>query len=943
MADHLDPRTLADFVQAVHGLLPKVRQGLETFLHDVSQHESLEEAYEALQALGEAALMLGLRELEHITAALERALEDLAAQPSPQNTSQSAWMRQTLAQLDLYLECLLAGRRGEEQALAASILEAFRSLPSRPALSDGVAAAVLPPSPLPPDVLEAPGVAPVPAADVSEELLQGFLTEAEDYLNTMGRILPALDTHPAPQEALQTLRRHVHTFKGASGIVGLRDLARLAHRMEDLLDALYDGRLVLTTSAHELLVATFDVLDDFVRDKRAQGALAPATAMLYQGYARLLGEPPEEVRPEAAAPTVAFGPLEVSRPAVAQAADLIRVPRVRLDELVRLVSECVLSRAVYEQHLGRLSRQVDELHVSLERLRRVAGAVEAQAQADGAVALPEAAEGTPGVSHTPPLSGGHQGFDELEFERYNALQLVSRALTETSADIAASEQELRDIVRDLDGHLTRQSRVTSEMQDKLRQIRMVPLATLATRLQRAVRVTARQQGKEAHLQIEGEGVEFDKTVLEEMAEPLLHLLRNAVDHGIEAPALRQALGKPSCGQICLHAWHAGTQMVLQVRDDGAGLAPHVLRTAAVRGGFVTEAEAGQLSAEQLHRLVFAPGFSTTSEVNEISGRGVGMDIVQATVDRLQGSVELASTPGQGLTCTMRLPLTLAITRVLLVQTHGETLAIPLADVTRVLRLDPEALDSLGPTPVLQLDGQVMPLVSLGEKLHFPQPVATWAPRLPVVCVRAGEQRVALLVDHLLGAREVVVKTLGSHLRRVPGLIGATVLGDGTLVLILNVNELLQEAQRPMDIRSPARPAVAARASTGLEVLIVDDSFSVRRVAANLIRQAGWQPLLAKDGREALEIMQRAGRPPDIILLDVEMPQMDGYELTATLRAQAAYRDVPIIMLTSRAGDKHRQKALEVGATAYLVKPYHDEALLTMIRRLVPHAGGITAA
>lgn len=959
MADHLDAKTRQEFVQAVRGFLPKIRQGLTAFLDDVTQHEALEEAYEALHTLSDAALMLGLVELDNLASALEAALEDLALHPAPLHTAQSTWALETMEQLEPYLDSLLSGD-GHDQVLAERLLQAFRNLPSLP---PAPAATPLPPAthatqPLPEPV--SPSGASTRTLDVSEELLAGFLTEAEDYLGIIGRALPELGSNPPPRELLQTVRRSVHTLKGAAGIVGFQDLAQLTHRLEDLLDALYDGRLALTTSVHELMFATFDVLDDFVRDQRGEGALAPTTEALYQSYARLLGDRtstaarllprlPEQIPAEShdragetsAEPTTP-APPETRRPPSSRAANLVRVPIDRLDELVRLVSEFVIDRSVYEQHLSRLRRQVDELRLSMERLRRIASTVETQGQhslpAHGPVLVD-----TPRPRVTRQATVLAQEFDELELERYSEAQLVSRELHETTADIGASEQEFRDILGDFDGYLTRQSRLTSEMQDKLMHLRMLPFATLATRLQRAVRVTARQQGKEAELWIEGEAIELDKTVLEEMAEPLLHLLRNAVDHGIEPPAQRQALGKPPRGQIRLRALTEGTQIVIQVSDDGAGLDPQRLRMAAIRGGFVTEADAAQLTQDQLYAFVFSPGLSTTPEINEVSGRGVGMDIVQTTVHRLKGSIELVSTPGQGLTCTMRFPLTLAIARVLLVKAHTETFAIPLADITRVAHLELEAIEQVDNVPVTRLEGQVIPVIRLGEKLQLRHPAETTGPRLPVVYTQVGDKQAAFLVDHLLGGREVVVKTLGSHLRRVHGIIGSTFMGDGSIVLILNVAELLRDARPQATSRVVALPGPGPRVPEGLDVLIVDDSFSVRRVVANVIRNAGWQPLLAKDGLEALEVLQGAARLPDTILLDIEMPHMDGYELTSTLRSHAAYRDIPIIMLTSRAGEKHRQKAVEVGVTAYLVKPCPDDVLLNLIRRLAPRAGDITAA
>jgi chemosensory pili system protein ChpA (sensor histidine kinase/response regulator) len=470
---------------------------------------------------------------------------------------------------------------------------------------------------------------------------------------------------------------------------------------------------------------------------------------------------------------------------------------------------------------------------------------------------------------------------------------------------------------------------------------MVALATLATRLHRAVRVLAREQDKLVDLVLEGEDIELDKTVREEIADPLLHLLRNAVDHGIEPPALRQVMGKPERGLIRLRAYHEGNQVVIQVSDDGAGLEPEILRSAAISGGYVSEADAPQLSDEELYSLVFLPGFSTASEVSEVSGRGVGLDIVKTNVHKLKGTVTLDSTPGQGATFTIRLPMTLAVTRALLVKAHNETFAIPLDTVTQILRLEREEIEHVGQEPVIRVGGQVYPMLRLGQVLNLKQPADETVQRLPVLILNAGGKQIALVVDQLLAGREIVIKTLGNHLRRVHGVTGATLMGDGSVVLILNPADLIIEAPQPEAWAPPQPPA--ERALEALTVMVVDDSVSVRRVVSNLIKSVGWQPMAARDGLEALELVQRSARPPDLILVDIEMPRMDGYELITTLKGQEAYRNIPLVILTSRAGEKHRRKAQELGASEYIVKPYQDETLLNIIRHLVRASRGALPA
>jgi len=833
------------FAKEAESSLAKIREGIESFLRDPNQHEALEDAYQCMQSIKDASEMLGLQVLSDLILCLEEMVEDIATAPLPLHETRSTWLRRAVDQLEGYRASALSDD-GQAQGAVIEMVRAFRRFKELPESEDQAAVQEIlgvevdmPASTAPASGSSAPTAsAPVetqssaPAApqdEASDELVEGFWLEAEDYLNTIGRILPDIDKVPNQREQLQGIRRSVHTFKGAAGVVGFRPVSQLAHRMEDLLDELYEDSRPLTPQVKDLLLATFDAMDEFVRSKGHMSHFDATAQRLQNAYTTVLtGTPaeattPADVAPAQSAPepasaskptsteTQPVAPVSQSTPeqpgaegqdlapsTVHQIADVLRVPLDRVDDLVRLVSELVISRSAYEQHLGRLTHQIDELRLSIERLRRTSTTVETQYEVRALGGQGLFAPQVVGVNNRPrevKAATASQEFDILEFDRDSEFTIVARELTETTADIAALGQEFGDVLGDFDGYLTRQGRLTSEIQDKLMRLRMVPLATLATRLHRAVRVTARERVKAVELVLEGEEVEFDKTMLEEMAEPLLHLLRNAVDHGIEPPATRQALGKSQQGQIHLRAFREGTQVVLQLRDDGAGLDPQRLRAAAVRGGFVSEAEAAQRTDEQLYALIFKPGFSTAQEVSEISGRGVGMDVVQATVSRLKGHVTINSTPGQGITFTIRLPLTLAITRVLLVKAHGETLAVPLADVTQIVRLEPAAIERVGGVLAVRVDGQVLPVVRLGERLGLPQPTDSTTRLLPIVVVQAGERQVAFVVDELIGAREVVVKTLGSHLRRVHGVIGSTLMGDGSVVLILNPVELARDEQR----------------------------------------------------------------------------------------------------------------------------------------------------
>jgi chemosensory pili system protein ChpA (sensor histidine kinase/response regulator) len=398
--------------------------------------------------------------------------------------------------------------------------------------------------------------------------------------------------------------------------------------------------------------------------------------------------------------------------------------------------------------------------------------------------------------------------------------------------------------------------------------------------------------------------------------------------------VRLALGKAARGRILLRARYEGTQAVIEVSDDGAGLRTRAVGEAVVRAGLCSPDEAARMTPSELHDLIYHQGITTAPEVTSISGRGVGMDAVKAAVSRLKGTIQVASEPDRGAVFTIRLPLTLAVMRALLVRSNGETFAIPMAVITQVLRATPEQVEHIGRQPVLRTGGQVLPAVHLGAALQLKHPPDHTVRTAPVLVIDVGGRKLALLVDHLVEAREIVVKKLAGLLGTIRGVTGVTVTGDGAAVLIVNPNDLMAAAEA-----GGSQPAARAAAlpTAALDVLIVDDSVSVRHVLTSFIRKAGLNPITAKDGVEALEVLEHAAKPPDVALLDIEMPRMDGYELTAALRSSAEFRNLPIVMLTSRAGEKHRQKAFRLGATEYLVKPYEEDTLLKVIRRVVNEA------
>jgi chemotaxis protein histidine kinase CheA/ActR/RegA family two-component response regulator len=654
----------------------------------------------------------------------------------------------------------------------------------------------------------------------------------------------------------------------------------------------------------------------------------------------------------------------------------VRVRLQKLDELVNLFGELLVNRSILEERVERLVRLVADVGISSARLRDVGQKLETRFEA---ATLPSgrSLQVIPGngnqsaiyslVSNAGPnrrdLGGtSHLAeFDELELDRYTEFHQLTRGLSEGISDMQTLSNEMEGIIRECEGVFARESRLSTTFQDRLLKARLVPLSTMKSRLYRVARSVALKQQKEFEFLVQGEATEIDRTVSEEIAGPLLHLVRNAVNHGIETPEVRRQKGKSPVGQIKLSAAYEGNQVVITVHDDGTGIDAEGVRNAAIAHGFIKPDQV--LHDNDLIGLIFQPGFSTAGVLSEESGRGVGLDVVRDSVARLRGTLEVESMPGQGTAFTMKFPTSLAIQSAMIVNASGQQFAIPMVVVEAIGRLDTFKRSIVGGRPTILVQNESYPVTMLAQLLGLPAKILDEKAQL--LLVNAGGNRVALVVDEIKGRMDVVMKNLGPHLRHVRGVAGGTVLGNGRVVLILELVDLF--SARPGVIgpttlptwregvvvsqgtaRSTAAVAVApdrrgvavftpsstrtAASEHGKYILVVDDSPSVRRVVSNMLKQHGWQVQMARDGVEALEMI--TNETPAAVLLDIEMPRMDGYELMATVRAQDQYRTLPVVILTSRAAAKHQQRAMQLGASAYVVKPYQDEELINTLNALV---------
>ena len=606
-------------------------------------------------------------------------------------------------------------------------------------------------------------------------------------------------------------------------------------------------------------------------------------------------------------------------------AALLRVNADMIDRFVNEAGELSIARSRIEGEMAAFKRALTDLTDNIARMRAQVREIEIASEGTMQSRLKEQEElGTT--------------FDPLEFDRFTRMQELARFLAESLADVITVHQGLQKNIDETELAIHAQARLNRELQQGLMGVRLVPLGNLADRFYRIVRQTAKELDKKANLELKGTRTELDRSVLEKITAPFEHLLRNAIAHGLEKPEARVAAGKPEIGEISIDAVQRGNEVVLTVADDGAGLNFPRIRDKAIATGLL--APDIELPEAQLAQFIFTSGFSTATEVNQISGRGVGMDVVKTEITSLGGRVEIASAAGRGTTFTITLPLTLAVTQAVMLRAGAMTYAVPTVMIEQVQEFKAQAYAELVAKGEIAWKDNRYPLRSLLPLLGEID-TATPLRQIPVLLLKSGVQRAAIRVDEIVGNREVVVKTIGPQLSRLSGIAGATVLGNGQVVLILNPVQLVHR-ETPVSADIAVAPSVAQETPLMMDsksgnplVMVVDDSLTVRKITGRMLTREGYEVATAKDGVDALQQLQDLR--PDCILLDVEMPRMDGFEFARNVRADEATRRIPIIMITSRTADKHRNHALELGVNEYMGKPYQEEQLLALIKRYTSEA------
>ena len=739
------------------------------------------------------------------------------------------------------------------------------------------------------------------ADDIDAELIPIFLEEAAELLPEVNEACRAWRLSPAEKSFAGVLRRHLHTLKGGARMTGAMRLGELAHILE--------SQTVAMESQDELNPAKLDELQQGI------DRFSASVERMQKGD---FAEPAEEIvaTPEAetAAAIQVLGAIAADG-SVQQAQ--LRVRADLIDRLVNDAGELAISRSRIETELVGFKQALTELTENVSRLRTQLRELEIQAESQ--------------IQSSVSLQGASK-FDPLELDRFTRMQELTRIMAESVNDVATVQQTLLKSLDETDSALTHQARLNRDLQQELMSVRTVPLNNLADRFYRLVRVTGKELGKKANLELRGARVELDRSVMEKIIAPFEHLLRNAISHGLEIPEARVKAGKAEIGEIVLDAKSQGNDILLTLSDDGAGLDFARIHQRAVELKLLKPAQ--RASDAELTQLIFLPGFSTSTEVTQLAGRGVGMDVVKNEIMSLGGRIEVSSTPGKGTTFIITLPLTLAVTQALMIQTSGRLFAIPAVMVEQVQEIRPDKLAMLFSKDHFDWQGRSFPLHMLSGLLGEEAKPLSGLTKYPLLLLKSGVAQVAVLVDEIIGNREVVVKNIGPQLARLAGVSGATVMGNGKVVLIINPVEL---ARRHAALKAqPAAPVLEmAKPKREPRVMVVDDSLTVRKITSRLLVRENYEVLTAKDGVDALQQLQEV--IPDVMLLDIEMPRMDGFELARNIRADKKLAGIPIIMITSRTAEKHRNFALELGVNEYLGKPYQEDELLRLIARYVKHS------
>lgn len=893
---------------------------------------------------------------------LPQSLTELAEQAFAQDQIELAELAQTIAlahdrlyggELDA-ANCAILEQAHEQLLVVLDCLAVHQPIPALDEMQLAVASVGLAPepvaAPVAPEPLSAEVVQLASANQAGEnaaevdfeidpEIVEVFFEEADELMEELDASVYAWQTERDNRLYLENLLRSLHTLKGGARLSGLVELGDTTHQFESFLtaaqakDAVHDDaffdelqvrqdHLVATLEAVRVGTEVTPLAAAGPKDSAADEA---ATASANDVIAKVVAMSPSAQEPQA------IPDLPASMAAMVNTQDssdtstdsrtgqeVVRVGATLLEELVSLAGESSIVRARIEQGMGDFTGALDEMETTIGRVREQLRRLEIETEGQVVFRQEKLDD-----------SGSNAGFDPLEMDRYSQLQQLSRALTESASDMLDLKETLLFRAREAETLLMQQARINTELQEGLMRTRMVPFSRLLPRLRRIVRQIAGEVGKAVEFNAYNVEGELDRNLLERMVPPLEHMLRNAVDHGIETAESRRGYGKTDIGRIDLRLSREGGDVMIEIADDGAGIDVETVREKAIERGLM--AADADLRDDEVLQFILAPGFSTAKSITQISGRGVGMDVVHSEVKQLGGSINIMSKPGRGTRFVVRVPFTVSVNRALMVSVGEDLYAIPLNTIEGIVLLGSEELERLyaDDTTPFEYAGASYSVRYLGNFLGREYRGAGQQGSAPVVLVRSGDQSIAVHVDSVQGSREIVVKSLGPQFAGLGGISGATILGDGSVVVILDLLALIR-ARSEQDLFVAKRTSVIhSRAKC---VMVVDDSVTVRKVTTRLLERQGMDVMVAKDGVEAVAMLQE--RRPDIMLLDIEMPRMDGFEVARQVRHDEDTNELPIVMISSRTGGKHQERATALGVNRFLGKPFQEAELISTIEDLV---------
>ncbi|WP_149709088.1 chemotaxis protein CheW [Campylobacter concisus] len=777
--------------------------------------------------------------------------------------------------------------------------------------------------------------------DDMKEIMEDFLIEAFELIEQIDHDLVELESNPEDLELLNRIFRVAHTVKGSSSFLNFDVLTELTHHMEDVLNKARKGELKITPDIMDVVLESVDMMKGLLESIRDNGSDAAAGIDIKNICVRLTqiseGEAPSAAAeaPAAPSPEPVKEPEPVA-PAVEAAPEVSDAELSKLsDSEVEAEIERLLKVRKAEDQARRASKGIAPK--SPEEIAPAASTAPAPAAKPAPSRERDADKKVPAASSSSAVA--QEQTIRVEVKRLDHLMnligelvLGKNRLLKIYDDVE-ERYEGEKFLEELNQVVSSLSLVTTDIQLAVMKTRMLPIAKVFNKFPRMIRDLSRDLGKQIDLEISGEETELDKSIVEEIGDPLVHIIRNSCDHGIEDPETRKAMGKPEKGLVQLKAYNEGNHIVVEIVDDGKGLDADMLKAKSIEKGIITEREADAMSEKEAFGLIFKPGFSTAAKVTNVSGRGVGMDVVKTNIEKLNGIIDIESEVGKGTVMKLKIPLTLAIIQSLLVGTQEEFYAIPLASVLETVRVPIDDIYTIDGKNVLRLRDEVLSLVRLSDVFGV-EKVFDGGDHTYVVIIGVAEAKLGIIVDTLVGQEEIVIKSMGDYLQNIPGIAGATIRGDGRVTLIIDVGAMMEMAKDiKVDIRAEIEDSTKAKEKpSDYKVLIVDDSKMDRTIMQKALEPTGVTIIEATNGVEALNIIKSGEHSFDAILIDIEMPRMDGYTLAGEIRKYSKYRNLPLIAVTSRTSKTDRLRGVEVGMTEYITKPYSAEYLENVVRK-----------